>query len=66
MATEPGPTLIRLADAMSTRAPRVPADIAARAGLSVAEVQGHLGQLELAGEVAERESGWIKVATRKN
>ncbi len=66
VATEPGPTLIRLADAMSTRAPRVPADIAARAGLSVAEVQGHLGQLELAGEVAERESGWIKVATRKN
>ena len=65
-ASEPGPTLIRLADAMSTRAPRVPADIAARAGLTVAEVHGHLGELELAGEVAERESGWIKVTTRKN
>jgi len=66
VATEPGPTLIRLADAMSTRAPRVPADIAARAGLTVAEVHGHLGELELAGEVAERESGWIRVTTRKN
>jgi len=65
-ASEPGPTLIRLADAMSTRAPRVPADIAARAGLTVAEVHGHLGELELAGEVTERESGWIKVTTRKN
>lgn len=47
----------RLLDAMSTRAPRVASDIAARAGLSIAEVQALLGQLELTGAVGEREQG---------
>jgi len=65
VATEAGPTHTRLADAMSTRAPRGAADIAARAGLTVAEVHGLLGRLELVGEVAERESGWIKVPARR-
>lgn len=51
----------RLLDAMSTRAPRVASDIAARAGLSIAEVQALLGQLELTGAVGERERGWLKV-----
>jgi len=51
----------RLLDAMSTRAPRVASDIAARAGLSIAEVQALLGQLELTGAVGERERGWVKV-----
>ena len=50
-----------LLDAMSTRAPRVASDIAARAGLSIAEVQALLGQLELTGAVGERERGWLKV-----
>ena len=51
----------RLRDAMSSRAPRPASDIAARAGLSIAEVQALLGQLELTGEVGERERGWVKV-----
>ncbi len=51
--------LTRLFDAMSTRAPRTATDIAARAGLSVAQVQGLLAQQELAGGVAERQNGWV-------
>ncbi|MEQ1736825.1 MAG: DNA-processing protein DprA [Rhodoglobus sp.] len=53
--------LTRLFDAMSTRAPRSAADIAARAGLSIGEVQGMLAQQELAGGVVERQNGWVMV-----
>jgi DNA processing protein len=50
----------RALDAMSFAAPRTTSDIAARSGLSVAEVQGVLGALELEGTVRERERGWTR------
>jgi DNA processing protein len=50
----------RLLDALSFSAPREVNDIASRAGLSIAAVQSLLGAFELAGQVAERERGWIK------
>jgi len=51
----------RLLDALSTRRSRPIADIAARSGLSAAEVMAALGRLELAGRVAESEGSWSKV-----
>lgn len=52
-------TRVRLTDALSLRAPRSVDDLAARSGLSVAEVQAELGALHVDGGVAERERGWI-------
>jgi DNA processing protein len=59
---EPAPSITetRLFDALSVSAPRVPADIAARAGFSIAEVQSLLGSLELEGRVVQRDRGWLK------
>jgi DNA processing protein len=54
------PEQVRLFDALSVTAPRGSGDIAARAGMSVAEVQSMLGRLELDGRVVERDRGWIK------
>lgn len=54
------PDHVRLFDALSVTAPRTSADIAARAGMSISEVQALLGQLELDERVVERERGWIK------
>lgn len=51
---------IRVLDALSTRSPRATADIAARSGLSIAEVRAVLGTFELDGQVMERERGWIR------
>ena len=56
------PELTRLFDSISVRSPRNVADIAARAGLSLDAVRALLGALELEGEVAERERGWVRVA----
>jgi DNA processing protein len=58
-----GPTseATRLVDAMSIRAPRDSADLAARAGLSLSTVRSLLGQLALDGRAVERERGWVKV-----
>lgn len=50
----------RLLDALSTRAPRSPDDIAARSGLSVAETQSELARLEVEGAVRVGERGWTK------
>lgn len=50
----------RLLDALSTRAPRSPDDIAARSGLSVAETQSELARLEVEGVVRAGERGWTK------
>ena len=55
------PELTRLFDAISVRSPRPVADIAARAGLSLDAVRALLGALELDGEVAERQKGWVRV-----
>jgi DNA processing protein len=54
------PDHVRLFDALSVTAPRTSSDIAARAGMSVAQVQALLGQLELDDRVVERDRGWIK------
>ncbi len=53
------PALTRLRDAMSTRSARGTSDIAARAGLSIAQTQGMLAHLELTGQAVEREAGWV-------
>jgi len=53
--------LTRLTDAMSARSPRAAADIAARSGLPLDTVRALLGRLELDGDVAERERGWVIV-----
>jgi DNA processing protein len=54
------PEVTRLFDALSVTSPRTSADIAARAGLSVAAIQSLLGRLELEGRVIERERGWVR------
>ncbi|MCY7325536.1 MAG: DNA-processing protein DprA [Microbacteriaceae bacterium] len=50
----------RVVDALSARSPRTVGDIAARAGLSAAQVQSVLGLLELEGRAARRERGWVR------
>ena len=50
---------VRLTDALSLRASRTVDDLAARSGLSIAEVQAELGSLQIDGGVVERERGWI-------
>jgi len=57
---EPSSDTVRVLDALSIRAPRIPEDVAARAGLSVAAVRAVLGTLELGGAVVERERGWLR------
>jgi len=52
---------VRVFDALSVRAPRVPADIARRCGLSTAAVLGALGTLDFEGSVRERSTGWVRV-----
>ena len=52
----------RVVDALSARSPRSAGDIAARAGLSVAQAQSVLGVLELEGRAARRERGWVRGA----
>jgi len=54
----------RLLDAMSTRAPRTPDDLAARSGLSLAETKSELGRLALDGLVREVDRGWTKRGAR--
>jgi len=56
--------MTRLLDALSIRAPRDSADVAARSGLSLATVRGLLGRLALDGVAAERERGWVKVVPK--
>ncbi|TFC13063.1 DNA-protecting protein DprA [Cryobacterium algoritolerans] len=51
---------IRVFDALSGRSPRTVPDVARRAGLSTAAVQGALGALGLEGAVRERETGWVR------
>jgi DNA processing protein len=52
---------IRVFDALSARAPRVPAEIARRSGLSTGAVLGALGTLDFEGSVRERATGWVRV-----
>lgn len=62
LAGAASPRAVRVLDALSRRAARPTADVAARAGLSLPDTQAELGVLELAGRVAERERGWIRTA----
>jgi DNA processing protein len=55
----------RVLDALSVTAPRSPDDIAARAGLSVAEAQSELARLEIEGVVRAGERGWTKRGARR-
>jgi DNA processing protein len=57
----PATDQIRLLDALSARSQRAAADLAARAGLSLARVQSLLGALELEGRVVEGEKGWKRL-----
>lgn len=59
------PSQVRVMDALSARSARAATDIAARSGMSVAEVQSVLGGLELEGVVREGERGWLKPAPKK-
>jgi DNA processing protein len=61
---EPNADETRLLDALSLRSPRQVADLAARAGMAVSTVQALLGGLEVAGIVAESETGWLTRAAR--
>ncbi len=58
------PRVIRVIDALSERSTRTTPDVAARAGLAVAEVQAVLGSLELEGRARARETGWVKSGGR--
>lgn len=57
-----GPTSdeTRVLDALSSRTPYTAADVASRAGLSLASVQAVLGRLDLEGRATERERGWVR------
>ena len=50
---------VRLIDALSPRSPRSVDDLAARSGMSIAEVQAELGSLQIDGGASARERGWI-------
>jgi DNA processing protein len=50
---------VRLSDALSLRTPRTVDDLAARSGMSIAEVQAELGALEIDGGAMEGERGWV-------
>lgn len=60
------PTTIRVLDALSFTAARDSTDVAVRSGLSVADVQSALGQLELDDLVRESERGWRRVKPKKD
>lgn len=54
------PNRVRVMDALSISAPRTASDVAARAGLSIADVQSVLGGLELEGLAKDGVRGWQK------
>ncbi|WP_448810294.1 DNA-processing protein DprA [Agromyces bauzanensis] len=54
------PEVVRVTDALSTRSPRSIEDLARRSGMSVHEVMGVLGPLELHGVAVRRAEGWLR------
>ncbi|MBD5383210.1 DNA-processing protein DprA [Clavibacter sepedonicus] len=52
--------VVRVLDALAVRRGRGTADVAARAGLGVAETSSVLGMLELEGTVARPDGGWVR------
>lgn len=63
-ATESARTT-RVIDALSVRTGRSTENIAARAGLSIAEVQGELGVLEIEGRARGNLAGWVVTRTAR-
>jgi DNA processing protein len=61
---DPAPEVVRVIDALSTRSPRELADVARRAGMSVPEVMGVLGPLELNGIAVRHAEGWLRLRLR--
>jgi DNA processing protein len=61
---DPAPEALRVIDALSTRSPRVLADVARRAGMSVTEVMAVLGPLELNGIAVRHPEGWLRRRSR--
>ncbi len=59
-----GAETVRVLDALSTRAPRTPADIASRAGLSLRSVLAVLAALEVEGRARGDAAGWQAVPRR--
>ncbi|WP_414684923.1 DNA-processing protein DprA [Microbacterium sp. LWH12-1.2] len=59
------PDQVRLGDALSTRSPRSPHDLAARSGLTPARVIALLGLLALEGAVVRDEGGWRAATARE-
>lgn len=57
-SARPNPLVTRVLDALAVTSYRSANDIAARSGLSVADVQSVLGRLELQGDVKEGQRGW--------
>lgn len=55
------PEHMRLRDALSTRSPRTPAEIARRTGMSLAEVESLLGVLALEGQAVGVSGAWRRV-----
>lgn len=51
---------VRVLDALSTRTPRDPADVARRSGLAEDEARSALGLLSLEGLVASEGAGWLR------
>lgn len=58
------PEVVRVLDALSTRSPRLISDVARRAGMSVPEVMGVLGPLELSGVALRHSEGWLRRRSR--
>jgi DNA processing protein len=54
------PRVTRVLDALAVRRGRDTAEVAARAGLGVAEASSVLGSLELEGVVARPDGGWVR------
>lgn len=63
-AGDAAPEVVRVLDALSTRSPRLIADVARRAGMSVPEVMGVLGPLELNGVALRHSEGWLRRRSR--
>jgi DNA processing protein len=62
--SDPAPEVTRVIDALSTRSPRLIADVARRAGMSVPEVMAVLGPLEVNGVAVRHAEGWLRRRSR--
>jgi DNA processing protein len=60
-ASRDSPEAVRVLDALATRTPRTPAELAARSGLGLGPVLAVLGTLEIEGRAKEDAEGWRAV-----